>query len=204
MRGKLFDSSVFYLRFCFPFQVPSLAFIFQTGKLRQATAVQLPMLSLVPGAMDKSGTSREHIWKQDEMRWERRVCMVPGWASKNESSPLTTDEGPERTEGSQARSHVANGNSASSPLINCLSWRRPMCSCKELGWLTEENAAEKKAGEGGERAGMRVRENTHDSEWICACFQFYPCPPQAQVLPNSLFWLKLIWIRFVLPHICWF
>lgn len=60
------------------------------------------------------------------------MCVVLGWASKNESRQVIsvpalppTDEVPERTQGS----HLVNGSLASSPL----SWRRPMCSSKGRG-----------------------------------------------------------------------
>lgn len=53
--------------------------------------------------------------------------MVPWWTSKNERRGVTsvptlqlTNGASERTEGSQPRSQRVNGNSASSPLINCL------------------------------------------------------------------------------------
>lgn len=72
--------------------------------------------------------------------------MVPWWASKNERrgvtsvpAPQLTDEASERTEGSQPRSQRVNGNSASSPLINC-----PWVVAKNQGQLMEENAAEER------------------------------------------------------------
>lgn len=64
-----------------------------------------------------------------------------------------------------------------------------MCSWKQL---TKEHATEIKAGEEERgRAGMRVRENIHDSESICTCFQLNSHPPQEQETTNSLFLVKV-------------
>lgn len=120
---KFFGGGVLYWGFSFPFRVWSLAHGFKeesSGRLWHLNSlcwhqflqlwINWELLGGIPG---------------NKISGEGRVCLVPGWASKHESRKVISvsalqliDEALERTECSQPRSQLVNGNLASRRLLS--------------------------------------------------------------------------------------